>query len=54
MVLEMLEEEVDDRLVTLANKNLFATFDGAYEELDERRSEIFYSVTTKLLFIMKC
>ena len=33
--LEMFEEEVDDRVVTLANKNLFTTFDGICEELDE-------------------
>ena len=33
--LEMFEEEADDRVVTPANKNLFATFDSAYEELDE-------------------
>ena len=50
----MFEEEVDDRVVTLANRNLFTTFDDACEELDEQRSEIFYSVTAKLLFIIKC
>ena len=33
--LEMFEEEVDDRVVTPANKNLFTTFDGICEELDE-------------------
>ena len=46
-------EELDETVVTPANKNLFKSYDGEVEELDEERSEIFHSVTAKLLFIMK-
>ena len=50
---DMFGEELDETVVSPARKNLFTTYDGLCEELDEERSEIFHSVTTKLLFIMK-
>ena len=50
---EMFEEELDETVASPARKNLFKTYDGECEELDEARSEIFHSVTAKLLFIMK-
>ena len=50
---DMFGEAVDDTVTSPANKNLFTTFDEISKELDEARSEIFHSVTAKLLFIMK-
>ena len=50
---EMFGEELDETVVTPARKNLFTTYDGSCEEIDEDRSETFHSVTAKLLFIMK-
>ena len=49
----MFGEEVDQTVTSPANKNLFTTYDMDSKELDEARSEIFHSVTAKLLFIMK-
>ena len=49
---EMFGGELDETAVTPARKNLFTTYDGLCEELDEARSDIFHSVTAKLLFIM--
>ena len=51
--LEMFGEEVDDTVVSPAKRHLFETYDGKSDELCEARSEIFHSVTAKLLFIMK-
>ena len=51
--LEMFGEEVDSKVTTPANKNLLTTYNGECEELDKNRSEVFHSVTAKLLFIMK-
>ena len=50
---EMFGEELDETVVSPARKNLFITHDGECEELNEARSEVFHSVTAKLLFIMK-
>ena len=50
---EMFGEELDNTVASPARKSLFKTYDGECEELDEARSEIFHSVTAKLLFIMK-
>ena len=49
----MFGEEVDQTVTSPANKNLFTTYDMDSKELGEVRSEIFHSVTAKLLFIMK-
>ena len=46
-------DELDDKVMTPANKNLFVTYDDESKQLDEARSEIFHSVTAKLLYIMK-
>ena len=46
-------EKLDDTVTYPANKNLFITCDGESPELDEAKSEMFHSVTAKLLFIMK-
>ena len=46
-------EDVDDTVASPTNKNLFTTCDGESDELGKDRSEIFHSVTAKLLFIMK-
>jgi len=46
-------EDVDDTVASPANKNLFMTYNGESDELGKDRSEIFHSVTAKLLFIMK-
>lgn len=51
--LEMFDETVDDTVTSPANRNLFTTYDDESKELGEARSEIFHSVTAKLLFIMK-
>ena len=50
---DMFDEELDDSVTSPANKNLFTTYDGISEELNEERSEIFHSVVAKILFIMK-
>ena len=50
---DMFGEELEGRVATPANKNLFVSYDGSSPELDENRSEIFHSVVAKLLFIMK-
>ena len=50
---QMFGEELDATVTSPANKNLFTTYDGESDELNESRSEIFHSVTAKLLFIMK-
>ena len=50
---DMFEHEIDTRASTPANKNLFTTYDGDSANLDKQRSDIFHSVTAKLLFIMK-
>mmetsp|Transcript_6126 Transcript_6126/g.8912 ORF Transcript_6126/g.8912 Transcript_6126/m.8912 type:complete len:317 (-) Transcript_6126:68-1018(-) len=52
-VFDTFGEELDPTVSSPANKNLFTTYDGFSPELDEERSEIFNSVTAKLLFIMK-
>ena len=46
-------EDVDDTVASPANKNLFTTYNAESDELGKDRSEIFHSVTAKLLFIMK-
>ena len=51
--IKMFGEDVDDTVASPANKNLFTTYDGESDELGKDRSEIFHSVTAKLLFIMK-
>ena len=50
---QMFGEELDATVTSPANKNLFTTYDGESNELNKLRSEIFNSVTAKLLFIMK-
>ena len=45
---DMFDEELDDSVTSPANKNLFTTYDGISEELNEERSEIFHSVVAKL------
>ena len=50
---EMFEGDIEANVLTPANKNLFKTFDGESKELDNVKSDIFHSVTAKLLFIMK-
>ena len=49
----MFNEELDETVASPAQKNLFTTYDGVCEGLDKARSEVFHSVTAKLLFIMK-
>ena len=51
-VLEMFGEKVDDTVSTPADKNLFTTYDNS-GQLSNEKSEVFHSVTAKLLFIMK-
>ena len=48
----MFGEDLNETVVSPARKNLFNTHDGELEGLDEARSEVFHSVTAKLLFIM--
>jgi len=51
--IKMFGEDVDDTVASPTNENLFTTYDRESDELGEDRSEIFHSVTAKLLFIMK-
>ena len=50
---DMFGEELDETVVSPARKDIFSTYDGLCEELDDAKSELFHSVTAKLLFIMK-
>ena len=50
--LDMIGEDVDLRVTSPAPKHLFEVDDNC-EKLSERKSEIFHSVTAKLLYIMK-
>ena len=50
---EMFGESLNETVTSPTNKNLFNTYDGECDDLDEGRSETFHSVTAKLLFIMK-
>ena len=50
--IEAFEEELDDEAVSPATKHLL-TVKVTDEKLDERRAEIFHSVTAQLLYIMK-
>ena len=52
-VIEIFGDKVDATVTSLANKNLFATYDDKCDQLDDEKSEIFRSMTVKLLFIMK-
>jgi len=50
---KMFGEDIDDKVASPANRNLFTTYDGESDELGEPKSDFFHSVTAKLLFIMK-
>ena len=44
-------EDADDTVASSANKILFTTYDGESDELGKDWSEIFHSVTAKLLLL---
>ena len=49
----MFGEKIDSTVASPAKRHLFETYDEQSPELCEGRSEVFHSVTAKLLFIMK-
>mmetsp|Transcript_5191 Transcript_5191/g.7529 ORF Transcript_5191/g.7529 Transcript_5191/m.7529 type:complete len:140 (+) Transcript_5191:410-829(+) len=52
-VFDIFGEELFPTICSPVNKNLFTTYYDISSELDEHKSEIFHSVTAKLLFVMK-